>query len=752
MTLRLHAGIAHLALLCCASLFSPEALAGETLEGRWDDLSLPLPGGEISGVGLEPGGDLWAVIGGKLFYWTGSEFRTPDFEGLEESPHPIHLFGGGDRPLVAAQALPSENRGRLYVLSDGRALFEIEYYQDHPHAPPSVAVSRAGQLFHWGDRFLAVRRGADWERIEAPLHHRETLVLETEAETHFYFNRSLLSVDHAGLVETREIRCPVVSSPGRNRIHGALWGDDRLFLFEDSTQEVFAYDLGSGEPVEVSAIDAFLERRRAHDLFRLPDGSLWILVFDFESSRFAWWGISRKGSLEPTGNTDVLGWRNLRHWQYPGSVLARADGEIWFGTPRDGIARWRGGETEIFDWRQGIEGEFRMLLDGPKGALYAASRQGVFRYDPHRPAAERPAWVGEWEEFRLASAEPLRDGEGRIWMFLAGRPGEVSRWDGTAWTHFAVPFSTRKVGRVLADDRGHLLVAMGAYPDGCFDVGPDGTAKFTNLHSLLVAAVAGGARRFFPEPSIRGCVVQPDGRIWFAYQGYHAVHLFDGERWDELPLREPIYDVFESAEGEIRIRTQRGRLFAYDRGQFLEVPSEAPADARAFTPGFHGGRWTRFPRQPAVRFLGTKEIPCDFGDTPLVDRQSSIEAILDDRAGNLWFDTGNYFGTRSVFVKRVESLEIRAADLPRKSGRSLALEPEVSFAGEEVEEALLFWRLDGGERRGGERRVANIVFPGEGAFEVEVAAMGPLGELTPRPLRWTVIVEADPLERGRRSQ
>lgn len=170
----------------CTALLSLGSSAQDVApRGRWE--ALPLPAGPriVSDVAHEQGGDLWAVIGARIRYWDGADFRSPvGAEQVAEYYGP-HLFGGGDRPLFAAQALPSENQGKIFRLSDGRVLFEADYYHENAHAPPSVYVSRTGQLFHFGDRFLAVRVGEAWERIEALLHHEGALVFETEEKVHF---------------------------------------------------------------------------------------------------------------------------------------------------------------------------------------------------------------------------------------------------------------------------------------------------------------------------------------------------------------------------------------------------------------------------------------------------------------------------------------------------------------------------------------------------------------------------------------
>ena len=173
----------------------------------------------------------------------------------------------------------------------------------------------------------------------------------------------------------------------------------------------------------------------------------------------------------------------------------------------------------------------------------------------------------------------------------------------------------------------------------------------------------------------------------------------------------------------------------------FERGTELP-DVATLTPGFRGGHWSRFPRSPAYRFFGPRVLACDFRDSPVVDRQGSLQEILEDHAGNLWFDTGNYFGIRSIFVKRMNTLEIRASELPTRARRSLTLTCEVTFAGAPLSDAPLFWRLDGGPWHGGEERDVRLEFPGSGTFAAEVVALGPLGGVTPEPLRWTIHVEA----------
>ena len=57
----------------------------------------------------------------------------------------------------------------LYKLSDGEALYVTDCYREVTHEHPGLYVSRSGQLFNWGSRFLATYDGSEWKRIEALL-------------------------------------------------------------------------------------------------------------------------------------------------------------------------------------------------------------------------------------------------------------------------------------------------------------------------------------------------------------------------------------------------------------------------------------------------------------------------------------------------------------------------------------------------------------------------------------------------------
>ncbi len=739
------------------------------LSGCWEELPLPPAKGQyVSSMGLEPGGILWITGSNALYYWDGAQFRPPaNADLITSGKHWSWLHGGPDRGLYAARAGEKEHQDMLYKLSDGEALYVTDCYREVRHEHPGLYVSKSGQLFNWGSRFLATYAGSEWKRIEALLSLGNTLIFDTEDKVHFYFNENLYSVDREGNFHHREISSPLTSVPGRRRTCGALWGKDRMVILDYSYQGVNAYYLDTGEPADTEAINEYLGDSPVYDIFRAGDGAVWLLVRDQELRSYIFLRISPEGEISPVKETARLGWENTRCWQCPHSVLNASDGSIWLGTPRNMIAKYKDSEMELFGWRQGIgSGGFRWLFEGSKGKIYAAAPRGVYRYRRAAAPARLPSWVERWEEYRLDSAPPVRDSEGNIWMFLEDHPGEMSRWDGYKWSQMEVPFSASAVGRTMSDDRGHVLLEMQAYPDGCYDISSDGFERYDNLNSMLVAAVARGAKRFSTDRLFQGCFVLPGGRIWFGYHGNNRTHFFDGTRWDSFHLRSDIRYLYESSIYGVLLRAQGGKYYAYDRGQLDEVPvskgsgsrwlwgakyiqpfeeellkahpgeyipvekgkdgkfnllvpgagdlddgsspdnlvlgDDVPPYFETLTSGFSGGHWNDPMSSETVRFFGGRVIRCDYRDTPLLGGGGTVRRVLEDRAHNLWFDVGRYTGARHVFMKRLSGFSLKPKEIPAEVKRSLTVVADASLGKEPQPDARLFWRVGGGSWRGGE--------------------------------------------------
>jgi len=689
-----------------------------------------------------------------VYYWDGKEFHTPR-KGYwdEEQFRPLagkltsglHFYGGPDRGLYVMQSGEHEHTGDVYELVDGRAIYVTDFYYDDSYALPGFYVSKSGQLFNWGKRFFAVYIQDKWKRIQERLSPLGMLIFDTSEKVYFYYGSVIYSVDKYGNFDKRQITSPIETLSEQKRIHGALWGRDKMFILSYFSKQVYAYHLDTGEPVNTEPINSYLANRTVYDVFAANDGAVWLLISDPELRSSVFLRITPECDITTVKDTTKLGWNNMQCRQLPHSVLNASDGSIWFATRRKGIVRYNNGKMQFFDWQQGVSlNRCLYLLEGLQGQIYASSLDGIYVF--HQGQHEKPStWAHQWQEYRLASSHPVRDREGNIWMFLEGHPGQISRWDGYRWYHTKVPFDTSKAFSLITDDKGHILVSQ-RDSIGWYDISPSKVNQYENSKDILVAAVSRGAKRFYTDRSFQGCFVLAGGKIWFGYHNTSLISYFDGERWDDFTMRDNIYYLYESPKYGILFRTQGVKYYTYERGQITHVeipkqvstrwllgpkslqpfeqelldnypdeyiPVERAEDGKLYmlvrreenntcsspnssycradplythiktvTPGLWGGYWSDYFSGPVYRFFGGRVLKCDFQNTPLLGNVHEISQVLEDRSHNLWIDAGWYTGARHVFMKRLSDFKLTSEHFPTEVKRSVTINTEALLAGQ----------------------------------------------------------------------
>ena len=788
--------LAILLTICfCVSglLAGTEAEQSDVLVGRWEELPL-FPSRRAAGpcIGIERRGTLWILAKNFVCYWDGEKLVEPDDLQLTPGYYVYGLHGGVDRKLYASRSNKQNNNNQLYELVDGQAVYVTDFYHDNSYDYPALYVSKSGLLFNWGTRFLAVYVQDQWKQIEAYLHPEYALTFDTGDKVHFYYNRNLYSVDKHGNFIKRQISAPIESIHGRKRIHGTIWGQDKMLIFDYGSKQVYAYYLVSGELVDTELIHSYLSGRPVYDVFSTNNGDVWLLIFDPELS-YVFLRITPEVKITTVKETAQLGWDNTQFWQFPHSVLSASDGSIWLSSRQDGIVRYKNSRMQVFGWRQGVNfGRCRFLEDS-QGQIYISSDNGVYVFRPGQPG-QLLAWVHQWQEYRLASSLPIRDCVGNICMFLEDHPGQISRWDGYRWNHINVPFDTSNVGSLMADDKEHILLSIrGSLP--WYDISPSEVNQYENFTDMLVAAVARGVKRFYPDSLYNVSIVVKDGKIWVGLLNSNIVSYFDGERWNNFTIRGDIDYLYESPKYGIMIRTEAGKYYILDDGQitYLEIPKHVPtrwllgskslqpfeqeilnehpneyipveraengklymlvskkfnntsssleisylrADViddyiKTVTPGLWGGYWSDYFGGGVVRFFDGRALGCDFQSTPVAYIEK--RQVLEDRAHNLWIDAGWYSGARHVFMKRLSDFKLTTEYIPAEAKRSLTINTEAQLSGQPQSNTRFFWRFKEEPWHGGEHtNSVTIYFPTDGFYQIEMFAMEPIGGITPK--------------------
>ena len=771
--------------------------------GRWERLDPPVAGGGVTDLAAEPEGPVWVMAGGRVYYRRGGKFTEPATAELRSGMVLARFVGGGDRDLYVTQPGDKEHRGKLYKCAGGDATFVADFYYDASYEPPGVHVSRAGKLYNWGRRFVAVFSNGTWVRKETKLGGaRYTRVFDAGETVYFHYNGRIVSVNAKDEFDERQIFDAAKAGRDPRNAHAAVFGKDRLVTFQDGKSGLGAFDLKTYKAAPSEAVSALLGKRRLHDAFRLRDGSVWVQARDVRASGYSFCRIAPDGTARMLNETGRIGWDSSRRRQYPRSVAMMRDGSVWFALPRGDVARWQDGAVRVFGWKDGLTVTSHLLAEDAAGKVYAAGAKALYVYDPKRPPGPPPADVALWQEHIVSSHVPVRDGLGYVWMCLKDHPNNISRWDGRRFLHVGAPFPNRQISRMVADDRGHLLVQGHGY----YVVGPKRARKYERYEDLFAAAVRDGARRFSADANLQGCVVLDDGRIWLGYRGHSTLNYYDGESWDPFHMQNGITGLFESGRHGMVLMTYRKEYYTYDRGWIVPVTVDASADAvwlmglsgvqpyerelhekhpRHYVPvrkigdryrllgpssgsvkdqevqftdgpmlphGFNavrpdgwGGSWPAQPIRGArlFRIFANQLIELDVEKTPLAGKAGLRGGVFEDRERNIVVDGGEYSGVRHVFVKRLDTFNLKLGDIPDVVGKSVQVTATSDMPGLDKGKLRLFWRLGSGAWRGGQTGgKATVEFPRDGTYEIEFVGMGPQGGMTPKTVKATVTSKA----------
>ncbi|MEO8164122.1 MAG: hypothetical protein ABI619_01880, partial [Betaproteobacteria bacterium] len=450
----------HVVMLGCMLLLCswPHAVSADKQQPAarstaWHEL--PLPDGRYGGSDLAKAkcGTVWSLMRDGLYYWDGFGFSPPRNGGEYRSgAYLTRLIGGTDRPLYASQTDDRENQGKLFLLTDGLAEYETDFYFEEGTYPPGVHVTRSGLIINWGEHFLAVYSDGTWTRHQLDVGIAKVQVIEVADRVCILGNHpaTLYVIDASGQVTERAMtfgETVALEKPP----HILPWGTRRLMALSDEVQSVLAFDILSGEPVDTRALNRQLKERKRFAYFgqhvglARRDGSIWLRIR--VDDMYAFDRISPEGEVTFVEGSASRAWSRGSIVTFPNVFQETSDGALWFALDDTTIARFKEGRLQSYDWRDGLAfGKFNHLLEGSRGEVYAASSSAIVVWQPTelRPVAR---WTQDWDQFETASYAPIRDYHGNIWMLQRGKPGEISRWDGAAWHHQPVPFDTTKIYR-----------------------------------------------------------------------------------------------------------------------------------------------------------------------------------------------------------------------------------------------------------------------------------------------------------------
>lgn len=259
------------------------------------------------------------------------------------------------------------------------------------------------------------------------------------------------------------------------------------------------------------------------------------------------------------------------------SILEDSNGNYWFGSWNQGVARFDGKSLTYFTMQDGLsDSQIRSIREDRNGVVWFEGGGGVSGFDGKRIITPFHKDYTSQEAWKLETGDVWFKEDGAVGPTpLEARPG-VYRYDGKSFTFLAYPV-------------------------------PDDPSKATAY------ATTGMARG--------------NGRVWFAT--YTAVFGYDGKSFtiiDDKSLGSSddtgwlhIRSVFEDSKGNLWIGNNGIGVIRYAGSAATQFTQEKGLGKR----GSHGGR--------------SKPLPGDVTDgSPTLHR---VFSIGEDRAGNIWFGT-----------------------------------------------------------------------------------------------------------------
>lgn len=304
--------------------------------------------------------------------------------------------------------------------------------------------------------------------------------------------------------------------------------------------------------------------------------------------------------------------------------FADSQGNLWFGTIADGVARYDGTTLTWFSPKNGLGGDTVVsIAEDQQGSLWFGTEGGVTKYDgntfaTYSNAAGLPGtrcyvlvdrdgtlWVGtEHGVFRLQGDKfskfnipdpPIQERSwkveyGKVWCLMQDRQGNIwfgrdglgaSRFDGTSFTHFTTNngLCSNIVSHIVEDRAGNIWF-------GCLSSSQ-------------------------PQEGQQGGLVRWDGKTFTKFPETQG--LFDTD----------IYTIYATKSGDVWIGATGVGAYRYD-----------------------GTTFTLF----------------DQTDRPYWTRYFGIQSMLEDRQGTLWFGfSGGLFRFDGQSFRNVGRNELSAA-------------------------------------------------------------------------------------------
>ncbi len=360
------------------------------------------------------------------------------------------------------------------------------------------------------------------------------------------------------------------------------------------------------------------------------------------------------------------------------AILEDRDGNLWFGTRRNGVSVYDGQTWRTLTTDDGLADDYiESILQDRYGDLWFATWEGVSRLT-QSPSGEE-VWITYTTKDGLADNRVLsicEDREGHLWF---GTNGGVSRYSGQTFTTFTTAdgLPGNPVYSSLRDRDGNLWFA--AWPgltqfDGQrFRIhGVSGSKLYQDRSGdLWTASMTGGLVRYdgksfthytredgLGAPGLRGghpIHQDRNGDLWLGLWNGGGVGRYDGRTFAAYSIADGLH----GRDAQTILEDRRNTLWVGTSGGLHQHVSDPLPGEAAFTPIDPIGRkrvWSSLEDRDGDLWFGTwgdgvaryapstGTGPADRSAWTFYNKEdglahNAVLAIAEDRKGHLWFGT-----------------------------------------------------------------------------------------------------------------
>ena len=580
-----------------------------------------LEAGYISALYVDAGGRLWVGTTSHLYEWNGRE--------LSEI-----LYQGKSLPIWQGHNLTSIDEKHVAVVSERRP-FLID------RSGPQLTVQPLLTAAQEAETASAGRPDKSRPPLRGPAVHG---IIATRRSDLWMGCGDSVCIWHAGTLSTLEGKVPPEQWAGFLEDHrGRMWLTGATHIVEVEPEQKRVSDHTPGSRISYTGTGSFaplIEDQQGNVLTAAASGLL-----RWNGSR--WQEINQENGFEGEGTN---------------ALFSDREGNLWIGTPGQGLVRWEGYENlENWTTAQGLpDNTLWSFLEDSQGRVLIGTSEGVSSLDRSTeqilPLIRDPSHT---QNLYLSIAE---DRSRNLWIGTFS--GKLYRFDARTQRNIPVAILPGAIMHLLIDHNGQMWICT---TSGLFVL--DTGAQSAEPHPVKEAMSALGASTSTPN----GCLA-PDGTLWV--ESDHGLIRLRNGRWVKPTVTGAPPNMHFSAiscrtPGELWMGGQRPGLWRMEENgdslratQVTMLPGMEQAQAQALHQDRRGWLWVT--SDAGVAVLRGSQWRLLNRESGLVWPDTDQNAFYESRDGTLWIGTSkgasHVTAPQAIFDPGIMQAVIRGID------------------------------------------------------------------------------------------